>query len=68
MVSPFKNENHEFAQDFRSTLYKTTSRLDTSPRVAPVKKAEAISPTIIPLVFFINRRNPSTSSTNFDSK
>jgi hypothetical protein len=47
MVSPFKNENHEFAQDFRSTLYKTTSRLDTSPMVAPVKKAEAISPTIL---------------------
>jgi hypothetical protein len=66
LVFPFKNENQDFAQDSRFTLCKTRSRLYTS-RVVPVKKAVAISPTRIPPVFRINRRNPSTSSTNVDS-
>ena len=66
IVSPSKKENQEFAQDSRFVLYKTRSTFCSSPRLALVKKAVAVSPTRIPPVLRINRRNPSTSLTNVD--
>jgi hypothetical protein len=66
VIGPLKKENQAFAQDSRFVLCKTRSTFCSFPRLAPVKKAVAVSPTRIPPVLRINRRNPSTSLTNVE--